>query len=262
MIEQPFSPEKAKQVFSNYPVFSLYLRYAFQDLECRWFADKENDPATWVLFAPPGVFFHGDVPVDQSEEIRRIVPGGAWIISPNPAWDSFLTKLYGADMDSFPRLQFDASHLSLSTLRSYRVDLPDDLKIEPIEARHLTEGMIKEEIADRYFAKRPFSTHGFGLALTNAKGVVHGFALTNYPVDEDRDVELSFRVGYESFQKYRGRGIATMLAAMFVEMAMERGFSPQWDAANETSQHIARKLGYQDHYRWSMHHVRQDVGRT
>jgi GNAT superfamily N-acetyltransferase len=150
---------------------------------------------------------------------------------------------------------FDASALSVPLIQSLRTPIPDELKIEPIGPNHLKDGIMQREILDRFFQKRPFLEHGFGVVLTDAANAVHGFAMTNYPLDGSSEIEVMFRVGTNQDTRYRGRGIATTLASYFLEEAILRGYSPQWDAANDISAHIARKFGYTERLRWHMHHL-------
>lgn len=243
------------EAFATFPVFSLYLRYAVIDGACRLFVDDADSPLAWMLFAPPGVFFQGVADPDLIASLRARVPEGSWIISPDGAWDDLLQRAFPTSLKSFPRGLFDAKDLDLGHIRRVRSSLPEGLKIEPIATKHLGSGILKREILERFFAKRPFPTHGFGFALVDAADILHGFALTNYPLDGGRDVEVSFRVGTNQDERYRGQGIATTLASHFLEEAMVRGYVPQWDAANEISAHIARKFGYKDLVRWHMHHL-------
>lgn len=41
-----------------------------------------------------------------------------------------------------------------------------------------------------------------------------------------------------------GKGYATLVSAVLIAKALEEGKYPDWDADNETSAHLAQKLGY------------------
>ncbi|MBN2604543.1 MAG: GNAT family N-acetyltransferase, partial [Bacilli bacterium] len=131
---------------------------------------------------------------------------------------------------------------------------PKGLSIVPIEERHLEKGIIHDDVISRFFQKSDFLKEGFGFVLLDDRDIAQGFALTNYPITSN-EVELYFRVGYDSFEKYRNQGIGTLLCTYFIEEALKRGFVPIWDSAHETSAHIARKLGYVDSHKWKMHHI-------
>jgi len=116
--------------------------------------------------------------------------------------------------------------------------------------------MIRDQITSKFFLNVDFLQHGFGFALVNEQGVIHGYALTNYPIEcHSHEIEVSYRVGYDDYPFYRHKGIGTTLVCQFIIEALNRGYLPLWDAANEISSHIARKLGYLDYYQWNMHHI-------
>lgn len=254
-IESGHDAQRILEAFATFPVFPLYLRYAVIDVDCRLFVDDLISPESWMLFAPPAVLFHGKAKTELIPSTRQHVLTGSWILSPSEEWDELLHKAFPEDLQSHPRMQFDAKNLDLDKIRRVRTPLPEELKIEPIGPNHLDNDIMKHEILDRFFQKRAFPDSGFGFALTDCSGTLHGFALTNYPLDGGNCVEVSFRVGTNQDERYRGKGIATTLVSHFLEEAICRGYVPMWDAANAISQHIAHKFGYTDHLLWHMHHL-------
>lgn len=248
--------ELLKRIFQNYPVFDLYAKHAIENLNCDLYVDDESNTETAILYAQPAYLLVGNPKLDLSLDIKEIIKSGGWIISPSKGWDELLISTFSDNLQSHPRILFDSSKIDIATLKANQKPLPEDLKIEPINSKHLEKGMIKEEIVDKFFINKNFLEHGFGFALVNSQGIVHGFSLTNYPVQTEDEVEVSYRVGYDSYQKYRNQGIGTTLASVFVEEAIKRGYDPVWDAANSVSSHIAKKLGYIEKTHWYMHHLK------
>lgn len=241
--------------FDSYPVFQLFIHYARQHTNYDLYVDDLIDPKTIIMHVEPAYLLCGKVNNQERESILKILTNGSWIVSPDATWDTFLKDSFKDHLQSFPRLLFDGSSLSIEHLKSLRKPLPHELKIVPIEQKHLDKGMIKEQIIDKFFRDIDFMKHGFGLALVNDQDIVHGFALTNYPIDHQKEFEVSYRVGYDDYQLYRNRGIGTTLVSQFLEESLLKGYSPVWDAANPISMHIAQKLGYKAQYHWNMHHI-------
>ncbi len=240
--------------FKDYPVFDLFVKHSFTHGNPKLFVDQEEDPQTIVLYEKPAYMLFGK----PTKDIEVIIEPSSWFISPNQSWDALLEELYKEHIDGYPRVLLDEQTIDVNQLKAYQKTLPPELKIVPIEEKHLREGMIKEDVLDRFFQGNDFMKTGFGFALVNEKEVIHGFALTNYPI-LSKDIEVYYRVGYDNFQTYRHQGIGTTLAAMFVEEATKRGYHPIWDAATPLSLHIAKKLGYTEKYHWKMYHLKSNI---
>ena len=58
------------------------------------------------------------------------------------------------------------------------------------------------------------------------------------------DPSLGIEVELDTAPAHRGYGYATLAAAKLILTAHQQGKIATWDAANETSAHIAQKLGY------------------
>lgn len=244
-----------KPYFDDYPVFKLFIDYTYKYKDFDLYINDLTDIKSMIMHIEPAYLFWGSVLFEESESIKQILHVGAWIISPNMSWDYYLAEIYGTRLKKYPRVLFDDSKLSIDYLRTLHKMLPRELSIVPIENKHLQKGMIKDQIIDKFFTECDFVSHGFGFALVNQNDVVHGFALTNYPVNQQKEIEVSYRVGYDDYPYYRKKGIGTTLVCTFIEESLLRGYKPIWDAATDVSAHIARNLGYHDFYHWNMYHL-------
>lgn len=256
MIEIIDNQDKYLYLFDDYPVFELYLEHAINNMDYKIFVDNLENSQAALLFAAPAFLLVGNPNMINKDDLKSILKSGSWIISPSNSWDVFLVETFAKEIDSYPRVLFDESEIDLLKLESLRKPLPEELKIVPVEKKHLEKGMLKHEIIDKFFVNIDFLNAGFGLVLENAEGVVHGFAVTNYPVTTKDKIEVTYRVGYDTFDKYRNKGIGTTLVSLFIEDSIKRGLKPLWDAANQTSAHIALKLGYIEKKHWLMHHIK------
>ncbi len=251
MFKTQTNNEKYQHYFKDYPVFQLFVEHAFKYMEIVIFVDKEENPSTIIIEAKPAYILYGKPTTD----LTNILHPGAWIISPSDQWDEVLKSVFQNNLETYQRILCDESKLSTTHLLEFDKELPEELRIEPITKEHIQAGMIKDDVINRFFPNVDFLTTGFGLALVNNENIVHGFALTNYPIQSD-EIEVYYRVGYESFTKYRNQGIGTLIASKFIIESLHRGYKPIWDAATPLSYHIANKLGYQDKLHWQMHHLK------
>ena len=241
--------------FKDYPVFRLYLNYGFNHEEYTVFVDRVDEPLTLIVQIPPAFVLAGDPAKIDEGTLKKVIPSGSWIISPGKNWDDLLRRTYGNGLQTYPRMLFDESGLKVSDLLACQKPLPPELKIVKVESEHLREGMLKTQIIDKFFRDTDFLVSGFGLVLTDTREVVHGFAVTNYPIANHDEIDVTYRVGYDDFTKYRNQGIGTTLVSRFLVEAIQKGYRPLWDAANAVSCHIAKKLGYREKLGWNMHRV-------
>jgi RimJ/RimL family protein N-acetyltransferase len=86
---------------------------------------------------------------------------------------------------------------------------------------------------EQYYAK------GFGAAARHGDQLV-GWCTAEY-VSETR-----CGVGIETLEAFRGKNVATAMAARFTVEALHRGVHPHWecDARNAASAHVAEKAGF------------------
>ncbi len=157
-------------------------------------------------------------------------------------------------MDVHKRVLFSSEALNVSKIKEMKGELPANLKIVKIEEKHLKEGLIYDDVVSRFFTVSRFKENGFGFALTDEFETVQGFCLTNYPF-KGQEIELYFRIEYDHFQDFRHKGFGIQLCSYLIEFCLEHDFDPVWDSANDTSSHIAKKLGYTEREVWYAFHV-------
>lgn len=240
-------------IFLGFRRFKNYIEYALHDTEVKIFVNQLDKPTVAILYSKPAYFVWGDVFEKSALEALEVFTSGAWIIPASNDWNRLLEKRFN-EIETHKRLLFDSSLLIPSDIKRLKTQIPDNLKIERIGAKHLEKGLIVDDVTGRFFRNTSFLEKGFGFALVDERDNVLGFALTNYPFYSN-EVELYFRVGYEDYPKYRRQGLGTCLCAYFIEYCLKCGYKPIWDAANEISSHIARKFGYVEEEQWNMYHI-------
>jgi len=254
MIEITSNIEKYYQMFDSYQLFNNFLKYAIRDEHPQIFVDDENECSLVVLYSFPAYFILGEPHGTNTKEVFSLIKQNSWIIPSSDEWKQPLEEHFKDKIVTHKRVLFNSKTLDINHILQQRKDLPQGLSIVPIEEKHLINGMIHDDVIIRFFTKSDFLENGFGFALMGDDGFCEGFSLTNYPV-VGKEVELYFRVGYDSYAEFRSKGLGTTLCTYFIEEALKRGYNPVWDAANDVSSHIAKKLGYVVEKQWHMFHV-------
>ncbi|MBO4410886.1 MAG: GNAT family N-acetyltransferase [Lachnospiraceae bacterium] len=106
----------------------------------------------------------------------------------------------------------------------------------------LTVRLIDPALAERSKTEKflplteNYAERGIGVAALDGEKIVG--VMSSGIVYRD-GIELNLKVDKD----YRGKGIATVLSARMLLECQKRGIHAGWDAANETSLHLAEKMG-------------------
>jgi len=246
--------EKYYQLFDSFEYFENFIKYAVRDLKPQIFVDNEQNPNCVVLYSYPAYFILGEPDEKYSDDVLSLFPRDSWIIASSSAWNNTINQHFQDGVITHKRTLFNSNSLDVKNILEQRKPIPKDFSIEPIQKKHIEEGMIHDDVISRFFTTCDFLENGYGFTLVDGAGTCHGFALTNYPI-VGHDVELYFRVGYDFCPEFRLKGIGTTLCTYFIEESLKRGYNPVWDSANSISAHIAKKLGYVEQKEWLMYHI-------
>jgi GNAT superfamily N-acetyltransferase len=220
----------------------------------RFYVDNTKHPKFVLMYAKPAYFIVGEPEEEDLRDVFGMIEEDSWLIPEDIFWDKYIEEYFKGHVESHKRVLFNSENVSLEKIRSLKTDISKEFKIVPIAKEHITEGIIHDDVIKRFFSKSDFLNHGFGFALVDQSNTPLGFSLTNFPIYDD-ELEVYFRVGFEDEPENRKKGIGTLLAIYFVEAALERGYVPVWDSANDISSHIAKKLGYKEDKVWYMYHI-------
>lgn len=246
--------EKFYHIFTTFEPFNNFLKYAIRDHRPQIFVDDEETFNCAILYSKPAYFIIGEPSVENIEDVFSLFHKDSWVIAQSEHWKQALEAYYKDHVVAHPRVLFNSNSLNMDHIIKQRQEIPSGLSIVPIEKKHIESGIIYDDVIRRFFTKSDFLESGFGFALVNQDGKCEGFSLTNYPVI-GKDIELYFRVGYDTYPDYRSKGLGTNLCTYFIEEALRRGYNPVWDSANDVSSHIAKKLGYIAEKEWFMYHI-------
>lgn len=246
--------QHCRKLFQNFPVFENYIHFAFDYLEPEIWVNSPENPTVSYFYTPPAYLLNGVPEPDDADPIFASMPENSWILVSDEAWKPHLERFFGEKLETHPRTLFNASSLQLDHVRSLKAALPADLKLVRIGADQVrqTESLFHRDVLRRFFGKADFLQDGFGFCVMDGEALA-GFAASNYPIRENV-LEVYVRVMDEP--RYRQKGLGMTLCATLIEYCLEHKIEPVWDAANDVSAHMAKKLGYTVEKEWEMYHLR------
>ncbi len=255
MIKITDNKETYYKLFDDFKYFHTFLVYAINDLEPDIYVDDMDNPNCAVIATPPAFIIKGEPHENYIDDVLEMFYDNSHIIAESKDWYNYFDRKFAEGAIKNKRVLFDSNSLVLDEVLKLRVELPKGVRIEKIDSNHLETEIIKNDVINRFFTKSKFIDSGFGFALMDNEDVCHGFALSNFPI-YGRDIELYFRIGYDDNHIYRKKGIGTTLCTYLIEYCLNKDYFPIWDAANEVSAHIAKKIGYKVLDEWVMYNIR------
>jgi RimJ/RimL family protein N-acetyltransferase len=160
-----------------------------------------------------------------------------------PDWDAVMPAfLPGFVLNRYPRVVFE---LGDEARADWRGSVPLGFQVRPIDRKLLAETSLEgmegliEEIEECWPSRQRFLEVGFGAAVLEGRKIVSRIT-----------AEYAFPghvgIGIQTEEPYRGRGLAPLATAAFLEMCAQRGLAPHWDAwkNNTPSVRAAEKAGF------------------
>ena len=138
----------------------------------------------------------------------------------------------------------------------------EEVEFELIDGEFLMQGhrenqhFVVEEIDWMWTTRERFVERGFGIAGVLENAII-GWCTAEY---------LSSRlcgIGIEILPQYQGQGLATEIAARFVNHSLQQGIIPHWecDGEHDASKRVAEKVGFElldESTSWYGSFLRQD----
>jgi GNAT superfamily N-acetyltransferase len=168
----------------------------------------------------------------------------SFLIHPSsPGWDPLMAGLLpGFTLNRYPRVIYEAVELPAPGWKS---EIPAGFRLRSIDHALLAEtgleghsGLV-EEIESCWPSLAHFYEQGFGAALLEGSRIACRITAEYvYPGHVG--------IGILTEDVYRGKGLAPLATAAFLEMCAERGLAPHWDAwlNNRPSLRAAEKAGF------------------
>ncbi len=169
-----------------------------------------------------------------------VIPNNRWV----PKMEAFWEKM-GGKLHLIPRTQMDASSIKLDHIKELIGQLPPGYSLAEIdrESAQVIDSEQENYLSVFFGSLENFLDEGAGFCIKEGT-ILASFATAFVPFREN----LEFQV--VTHPQRRRKGLAAVVSAKLIEYCLERGITPCWDAANEPSIQLAKKLGYSNPESW------------
>lgn len=182
-------------------------------------------------------FLAGDAGARAAAAIVRSLPDRL-ALNAGPAWLPALRAAYGEALTAYGRVSFRTPPRDRSRLAALAGSLPAGYALASVTAANVERfAAFESTLVENFRDLDHFLARGIGFAVEHGGTIVAGcssFART----DEMVEVEI------DTAPEHRRRGVATAAGAALALHCLEHELEPHWDAANEESAALARKLGF------------------
>ena len=161
-----------------------------------------------------------------------IAPPGLW-------WETVKTGLK-ADISVCTRFSFSHKSIQPANLNRFIKGVTGNISISQIDRETANILLQKEwsmDLVSNFDNIDNFLNRGLGFVVRINEQIVSGassFSVFNGGIEVEIDTH----------PEYRNNGFATIAGAQLIRECFNRNIIPHWDAMNETSAHLAKKLGY------------------
>jgi len=211
--------------------------------------DDKAVPSLAMLTYADVVIFGGDAGHPQASKLVQQLPEERAVLSCSDGWHRLLAEAFGDLLVPIERFAFTDGTLDRDHLRQLARMIPAGYDIQPIDLAMAqtiiaNPSLISPDHVRNFDSPNDFMRRGFGFcALHN--GVIVAGASTYAVCNAGIEIQVNTQ------ESHRGHGLATVLSARLILQALEHGLTAPWDAANEASANLAKKLGYTPTGTWT-----------
>jgi hypothetical protein len=195
----------------------------------------------------------GDSLKPVAVDIIKMINPNELVFFSDESWIELLKKVYGDRFGIKKRTKMFPAQLNKNRLRGFIEKLPAEFILEQLDLEtihNLSKDMLFH-IMLFFGSPEEFTENGFGYCIKH-EGRVVSIASTLTPFKDEFEIE----VRTENSAKYRQKGLATIVSSALILHALDKGYIPHWDAANEISVKLALKLGYTDPFSWEAFYIK------
>lgn len=238
-------------MFSNHIYLTTIINSLLKERLAELYVDDLENPTVCLMIYSAFVAISGDINSEYIGQLLESVPFHKILLyPPGDSWFQLLKNQYGMRLvtPNSKRTKFSSDSLSLDHIRSLMKPLPEHLNLEPINDKNsqLFDSNFQKAFFDLFGSSDTFLEKGFGFVILDNDKVVGAAATGNVPYNKAFEIQIIVN------KDYRRQGFATLLATNLIEKSLENGFDPRWDADNDKSAAMAKKLGYTHPEIWSM----------
>lgn len=227
------------RAYQDVPRVDFSIACAVEGQMGRVFVDDPRQPSAWKLAVGPFVYFAGDPNSPGGQEMLAAAVPYTLMMPSAAGWAEAAREMHNGQIASQERYSFSADRLNLAHLNALIECLPGHEYVRPMDLDFAAQLWNQDHFIDLsdYASPEDFIARGAGF-ISERSGLLEGAAYASLVCSQGIEVSLYVDA------PFRRRGIGTLLAANLLRWALERGLTPNWDAANPESCALALKLGY------------------
>jgi hypothetical protein len=218
----------------------------------RAYTDSATSPHIAMLSIPNLrlSIYGGDCQHPTARTNLEQLAAGTALLFAEQDWEQLAQEVIGGRLLNYRRYAFTSEKLDSDHLRDLSSQTPRGYRLEKMDmdlARRLAgeESPFSADHVRNFGSPERFIQCGFGFCLLAGDEIVSA-ATTFVVCNKGIEIQINTR------EQHRGRGLATVGAANLLLLSLEQNLDPNWDAANDVSVRLAKKLGYTPQGTYSM----------
>ena len=227
-----------RRLFHHYPCLHGSVAAVLEGGMGKVFADSRREPSV-ALAVLDFHFLGGDPGHENAALLLQVLRPGAVVIAPTPAWQHLLATTYPGALAPYPREAFQAREFDADKLRQLCQALPPGFALRPVRLAEVAQfaAELDPALVYNFRSHEEFIARGIGLGILH-----HGTFVAGASSAAIGGGKIEIEI--QTHPQFRRRGLAAAVAAALILYCLEHGLEPCWDAANEPSSALERKLGF------------------
>jgi len=252
---EKIDPEKRNRyipLFTTIPLWRAFIGSVLNDGYGTLHVDDSANPQCAVAEFSGAFIYAGNADASKAESLMKLNTVQPLILGCDASWSHLVKQVFGQQAVPIQRWHLRSSSLNTHLLKNNVDRAVPEIQFRPIildDIPMLEKNLGWEHHKYHYKSIQDFINTGRGFAAFDNTGrlvcAVSAFARSG------NDIEIQVTTE----EKHRRKGIALATAARFLHGVVNSGISAPWDAANEASTALARKLGYADVLQYQAYEV-------
>ena len=228
------------EAFRNHLRVDMSIDCVIEDQMGKAYVDDVANP-TFFFLELSGFFgyFAGDATGNAAREAAKFAVNHM-VMPSSDGWAELLESVYGEKAIRIKRYRYTTEGLNTAHLDKLLQQSSVRERVRRIDLTLLQKSLSSDDNyigIDDFDSPEDFIARGVGFCVQE-NGEIIGVAYSSLVCS--KGIEVSIVVHPD----HRQQGMATALSCCLLKHCLERGLKPNWDAANEESDGLARKLGY------------------
>jgi hypothetical protein len=243
-----------RRLFDRYPCLHGVVAAVIEGGMGRVFADARAAPSV----ARAALDFHllaGD-PLHANAPLlfRQLQPGNT-VVAPTPAWRQLVEATWPGALTMYRREAFQAEQFDIDRLRGFRQALPGGFELRQVRPEEVAQFAtdLAPALIYNFGSHEEFITRGVGMGILHQGRFVSGASSAAVG-------GRKFEIEIQTRREFRRRGLARAVAAALILYGLEHSMEACWDAANEPSASLARKLGFHSTGKYDAYRLTRSLG--